>query len=229
MIRQTRGDRGPDDRSTPPAAGNGRKDDVFLGVLDAAGDALQDAGLPYLFIGGIASSVWGRQRWTHDIDLFVREMDASSALEALAGKGFDTVEEAPHWLFKAYRDDILVDLIFRSTRDILLDDEMLRRASRVEFQGRVIPLAPPEDVIVMKAIAAAEDTPRYWYDALAIIGQGELDWDYLLRRARQHGPRRILSLLLYAHSDDQLVPLEVIEDLFRAIAPERLGPVEGSA
>ena len=32
---------------------------------------LDRAGLPYLFIGGIASSVWGRQRWTDDIDLFV--------------------------------------------------------------------------------------------------------------------------------------------------------------
>lgn len=66
----------------------------------------------------------------------------------------------------------------------------------------------------MKAVAADEDTPRYWYDALGIIAHGDdLDWDYLVRRARQHGVRRILSLLIYAQSNDLVVPSAPIAEL----------------
>ena len=75
----------------------------------------------------------------------------------------------------------------------------------------------PEDLVVMKAIATSEDTPRYWYDAVAIIAQTELDWDYLVTRAKQHGARRVLSLLLFADSLDLVVPPGPVETLFDAI------------
>jgi hypothetical protein len=73
----------------------------------------------------------------------------------------------------------------------------------------------------MKAVAASEDTPRYWYDAIAMIGQTELDWEYLVSRARQRGARRILSLLLFADSVDLVVPPEPIESLFEAVGSRR--------
>ena len=182
---------------------------------------IERIGVPYMSIGGIASCVWGRARWTHDIDFFVRSEDARTVLDALADAGFAATEEYPHWLYKAFKDDVLVDVIFRSTRDILMDDEMIRRALLLDFRGRTLPIAPPEDVLVMKAIASGEDTPRYWYDALAITANSsELDWDYLLRRARQHGARRVLSLLLYAQSNDQVVPSWAVEELFEAISTD---------
>ena len=182
---------------------------------------IERIGVPYMSIGGIASCVWGRARWTHDIDFFVRSEDARTVLDALADAGFAATEEYPHWLYKAFKDDVLVDVIFRSTRDILMDDEMIRRALLLDFRGRTLPIAPPEDVLVMKAIASGEDTPRYWYDALAITANSsELDWDYLLRRARQHGARRVLSLLLYAQSNDQVVPTWAVEELFEAISTD---------
>ncbi len=195
-------------------------EEAFLRVLDEARSVLDGLEIPYMSIGGIASSVWGRARWTHDIDFFVRPEDAARVLEALESAGFDTREEYPHWLYKAFKEDVLVDVIFRSTRDILMDDEMVRRVVLTDFRGRTLPVAPPEDVVVMKAIASGEDTPRYWYDALAIIANTpDMDWEYLLRRARQHGARRIMSLLLYAQSNDQVVPPQVVAELFETIAP----------
>jgi hypothetical protein len=44
-----------------------------------------------------------------------------------------------------------------------------------------------------------------------------MDWDYLLHRAKQHGARRVLSVLLYAQSNDLTVPNATIRDLFDAI------------
>ena len=191
--------------------------DLFLTVLDEALGALEDAGIAYVLIGGIGSAVFGRDRGTRDIDLFVRPEAARKVLTVLDERGFETEEFAEHWLFKARKHGVLVDVIFRSTRDILLGEEMLERSRMMPFRDRMLRVAPPEDLVVMKACAASEDTPRYWYDATAIVAQTELDWDYLVARARQHGPRRLLSLLLFASSIDIVVPSEPIETLYEAI------------
>jgi predicted nucleotidyltransferase len=192
--------------------------DLFLRVLDEAMDALNDAHIQFLFIGGIGSAVYGRDQGTRDIDVFVRPETARKALDVLDARGFETREVYEHWLSKAIKDGVLVDVIFRSTRDILLGEEMLERSRTMPFRGRMVPVAPPEDLVVMKASAMSEDTSRYWYDAAAIIAATELDWDYLVARARQHGARRLLSLLLFATSIDIVVPSGPIESLYEAIA-----------
>lgn len=195
--------------------------DLFLRVLDDALDALGRARIPFLLIGGIGSAVYGRDQGTRDIDVFVRPETARRVLDVLDARGFDTKEVAERWLSKATKDGVLVDVIFRSSRDILLGDEMLARSRVMPFRGREVPLAPPEDLIVMKACAMSEDTSRYWYDAVSIIAHSELDWDYLVARAREHGARRLLSLLLFATSLDIVVPPEPIETLCEAIGTGR--------
>jgi predicted nucleotidyltransferase len=208
------------DTASKKASNHGDGDRLPL-VLDETMAALREAGIQFLLIGGVGSCVFGRDRGTRDIDVFVRPETAEDALAALAARGFRTKKEYEHWLYKAWKDDVLVDVIFRSSRDILLDQEMLDRARMVTFRGREVPVAPPEDLVVMNAIAASEDTPRYWYDAIAMIAQTELDWDYLVARARQRGARRILSLLLFADSVDLVVPPEPIEALFEAVGSRR--------
>ena len=195
--------------------------DLFLRVLDEALDALHTADIPFLLIGGIGSAVYGRDQGTREIDVFVRPETSRRVLEELGARGFETKEVAERWLSKAMKDGVLVDVIFRSTRDILLGDEMLRRSRVMPFRGREVPLAPPEDLVVMKACAMSEDTSRYWYDAVSIIAHSELDWDYLVARAREHGARRLLSLLLFATSLDIVVPSEPIETLYDAIGAAR--------
>jgi len=195
--------------------------DLFLRVLDEALDALGKAGIPFLLIGGVGSAVYGRDQGTRDIDVFVRPETARKVLEVLGAWGFDTKEVAERWLSKAIKHGVLVDVIFRSSRDILLGDDMLARARVMPFRGRMVPIAPPEDLIVMKACAMSEDTSRYWYDAVSIIAHTQLDWDYLVARAREHGARRLLSLLLFATSLDIVVPSEPIETLHEAIGRGR--------
>lgn len=195
--------------------------DLFLRVLDEALEALSTADIPFLLIGGIGSAVYGRDQGTRDIDVFVRPETARRVLEVLESRGFETKEVAERWLAKAMRHGVLVDVIFRSTRDILLGDEMLDRSRVMPFRGRKVPLAPPEDLVVMKACAMSEDTSRYWYDAVSIIAHSELDWDYLVARGREHGARRVLSLLLFATSLDIVVPSEPIETLYDAIGAGR--------
>jgi hypothetical protein len=61
-----------------------------------------------------------------------------------------------------------------------------------------------------------EQTPRHWGDALGVIADSELDWDYLARRARK-GARRVLALLLYAQSNDLVVTDETVRALFDSL------------
>jgi hypothetical protein len=180
-------------------------------------DALRAIDIRALFMGGLATQAQSRPRPTDDLDLLVHPEDVCDLLHHLAERGFHTEETDPRWLYKAYRHGVLVDLIFRSTGDIYLDDEMLEHATEREVKGEKIRLVSPEDLAVIKAIAAAEYSAHHWYDALAIIARHDLDWDYLLARARRHGPRRILSLLLYAESNDMAVPAEAIERLHHVV------------
>src|SRR5437899_191278 len=76
-------------------------EEALLRALDESQEALEHGGVPFLVMGGIASAILGRPRWTRDIDLFVRLEDAGKALETLADAGFETWVEDQHWLAKA--------------------------------------------------------------------------------------------------------------------------------
>jgi hypothetical protein len=178
--------------------------------------ALEDAKVPYLLVGGLASSLLGRPRCSADIDVLVRPGDAGRAIETLREAGFATEETNPHWLYKATRQGVLVDVLLKGPRDLHLDEEMMARSRVVELMGRLVRVIPPEDLLMMKILVHDEETPRHWHDALGIVAKGEIDWEYLLRRSRI-GSRRLLSLLLYALSIDQLVPEWAVEVLYEQI------------
>ena len=143
----------------------------LLAVLDEAVAALRGADITFLLMGGLATSVLGRGRGVTDIDLFVRDRDVGATLAALEMSGFETMVVSPNWLAKGFKDGVLVDVISRSTHDITLTDEILERAIEVDVHGRRLPCVSPEDLIVMKAVATTEDTARYWYDALSLLGR----------------------------------------------------------
>ena len=189
---------------------------TLLAVLADAQDALKERDIPFVLIGGIPSAVYGRPRATKDLDLFVRPEDKDDALEALAEDGFDTDKKEPEWLYKAAKKDVLCDVIFRAEGDFYLDDEMIERAVTSDYMGTEVVLVPREDLIIMKVVAHAEETSHYWHDALALLLSGDLDWAYLVDRAR-HGTKRLLSLLIYAQSSDFLVPDDVITKLDRKV------------
>jgi predicted nucleotidyltransferase len=178
--------------------------------------AIERAGIRYVLIGGLASTLLGRPRYTRDIDLLVREPDALPTLAALAGAGFETEETNPAWIYKARKHDVTIDVIFWLKGDVYLDDEMLARARRLELAGTPVSVMPPEDLIVVKAIVHDEQNPHHWHDALGVVAECELDWEYLAARAR-HGARRVLALLVYAQANDLIVTDEAVRALYESV------------
>jgi predicted nucleotidyltransferase len=195
--------------------------DRFDRVLGQTVEAMDESGLRYMFIGGIASGGLGRPRSTRDIDIFVMPEDAELSLRALAKKGFRIERTDPSWLYKAFKEGILVDVIFKSKGEIYLDNEMYERSITAQFHGKRLRLVAPEDLLIIKAAAHSELTPGHWHDATALLSHASLDWPYLILRARR-APRRVLSLLLYAQSNDIWVPNAVIYELYEGLFGERV-------
>lgn len=193
--------------------------ETFYEVLDEALAAAELSGAPYVLMGGIATTARGGHRFTHDIDIFCKPLDAEKILDALAEAGFRTEKTFPEWLFKGFKNDVMVDVIFQSSGPVFLEDEMIERSMMIPFNGRQVRALSPEDLFVIKALVLNDHTlamdkkaMRHIHDLLSILRSSELDWDYLLKRARR-GPRRVLGLLLYAQSLDLLVPNRVVKTM----------------
>lgn len=205
-------------------------EETFLRVLRELLAAVEAAGITYALIGGIASTVLGRKRLTHDIDIFVSPDDAHRALAVMRELGYATQRTDPNWIFKGFCDGVIIDVIFKSSGGVFLDDEMRQRVQRLSFHDIPVCVAPPEDLLVMKAIATDEDSPRHWHDALGLLAGGDVpfDWEYLVQRARR-GVRRVLSLLLYAQADDLPVPAHVVPQLYDLLHDRSDAEQAGSA
>jgi predicted nucleotidyltransferase len=211
-------------RTIPPPQASARQTemgDAFDRVLFAALDSLLSISVPFALIGGIAASGLGRPRSTHDIDIFIRPDDAEAAIEALARGDFEVERTDPRWLFKGWKEGMMVDLIFKSQGDIYFDTEMHEHTRLIKYHGREIPTVSPEDFIIIKAAVHSEVGPHHWHDALAVLSHAHVDWNYLIHRARR-APRRILALLIYAQSNDIWIPNHVIIELHQNI----FGPVQ---
>jgi predicted nucleotidyltransferase len=196
---------------------------AFVEVLDEVLAAFVPTKVPYVVIGGLAITAQGGHRYTHDIDIFCKKPDAPTLLEALAKNGFETQEVNPEWLYKGFKRNVMVDIIFKSVGPVMLEDAMLERSSMIEFKGRQLPVLSLEDLFIMKALVFNEHSHsvdprciRHLIDAMSLLRVPNLDWEYILKRAHL-GPRRILGLLIYAQSLDLMVPAPVVRTLIEQL------------
>lgn len=205
----------------------GSEHESFARVLEEAIAALADADVDYVLIGGLSAFSYGRTRHTHDIDVLVRPERAQHALAALAKRGFRTEETFPDWLYKAFLDDVMVDVIFRCAGGISLDAEMLRHARNEPVGAITARVVSAEDLVRIKAAATSEAVPNHWYDALEVLAQAPIDWEYLVARASRKGVRRMLSLLAFAQSNDFGVPAWVLARLAEQVTCSQAGSPRG--
>jgi predicted nucleotidyltransferase len=185
---------------------------LLADVLDRAVAVADHLDIPYAVIGGVAGAVHGRPVRTKDVDVFVRPPDAKRLLDALATEGFETEEVNDTWLYKAHVDGVTVDVIFRSSAGLYLDDAMLARVVEGEFGGRKVRAISSTDLLLMLGLAASAEVSDYWFDAAELINHTDIDWEYLLERA-SWGPKRLLALMAFADSNGLSVPERVIREL----------------
>lgn len=178
--------------------------------------ALEESGIKYVVGGGIAVWAYGRRRETKDIDVFCRKKDAEAILSVLRSKGFRTEHSDDRWLYKAFRGDAMVDVIFENTRGKGTDDLMLDNARFAPINSHRFRIMSPEDLIYIKIISLIENSP-HWEDAFSIVinNYEKIDWQYLVDRSNNEA-RIMLSFLLYVDAalDKKVIP----ESIFRSLA-----------
>lgn len=137
----------------------------LLKTLIRPAEVLTGNGVPYCLVGGLAVSIVARPRTTEDIDLAV-DIDPArrDELESLLKEQFRAVQTKAHVLdFENARvwravlgveeheeGIIIVDFIFG---DNPVHRNASQHADQLGFSGTVIPVAKPEDLVVMKLLA----------------------------------------------------------------------------
>ena len=137
-------------------------------TLKKAAGALREADIPFLLGGGLAAWARGGPESDHDLDLLVRPHDAERALQALERAGLRPEKPPENWLYKAWDDDILVDVIFAPSGNTV-DDAMFDRAEDLEVNAVRMRVMSLEDLLVTK---------------LSALGEHEVDYESVLEIAR---------------------------------------------
>jgi Nucleotidyl transferase of unknown function (DUF2204) len=144
--------------------------------------ALDEAGIPFLIGGSLASWARGGPATTHDLDVMIRPADAEAAQEALVAAGMRPEDPPESWLLKAWDGDVLVDLIFEPA-GLTVDDELIAGAECANAAAMDFRVMAMDDVLYTKLNALNEhylDFSSLLQIARAVREQ--VDWDRLRER-----------------------------------------------
>jgi len=146
---------------------------------------LREREIPFALGGSMAAWARGGPVTQNDLDLMVRPQDADAALAALAEAGLRPERPPEEWLYKAWLDDVLIDLIFRPA-GLEIDDATLARADVLSVAAVATPVLALDDVLV--TMLCAIDEHALDYSRLVAIARSlreQIDWAQL--RARTGG------------------------------------------
>jgi hypothetical protein len=189
-------------------------------VYQEALTALNAAGVPYIVSGLYAVYEYtGIYRETKDLDLFFEPGRVVQGAEVLKAAGFETRLEQVHWLGKAFKDGVQVDLIYGIGNGLFLIDEGWYRHSRPGLLAATpVRIAPPEELIFHRLFISE----RHRWDMsdvahLMLMRGQELDWKRLVQRTGDHWRLLLAQIVLFDYvypGYRDRVPGEVRRDLF---------------
>jgi len=144
--------------------------------------ALDEAEVPFLIGGSLASWARGGPDTTHDLDVIVRPQDAKRAQDALAAIGMRAENPPEAWLLKAWDGDVLIDLIHQPA-GLTVDDELMANAECVNVAAMDFKVMAVEDVLFTKLNSLNEHYLDF-SSALQIARSVRelVDWDRLRER-----------------------------------------------
>jgi hypothetical protein len=124
-------------------------------ALRRAASALKANGPRFALGGSYALWVHGAPEPVHDVDLVVAESDVELAVTTLADAGFTIERPVEDWLFKAYIDGALVDVLHRHN-GVPVDAAMLDAAEVHDVLAIAMPVLPPMYVVTQKLLSLNE-------------------------------------------------------------------------
>ena len=144
--------------------------------------ALDEAQIPFLIGGSLASWARGGPASSHDLDVMIRPADARRAQEALVAVGMRPEDPPESWLLKAWDGEVLVDLIYEPA-GLVVDDDLIAGAECANAAAMDFRVMAVDDVLYTKLNALNEhclDFSSLLQIARAVREQ--VDWDRLRER-----------------------------------------------
>jgi hypothetical protein len=143
-----------------------------------------------LLLGGAfgLAAYTGNWRNTKDMDIYVRPRDREAMIDALTRVGFkDYYEQVPyvrHWIYRAWKDGCIVDLIWAmANQRAEVDEEWFERAEEIRVRSETLGVVPPEELLWCKLYVLQKDRCD-WPDVMTLIHamEQQIDWDHLVYR-----------------------------------------------
>ena len=195
--------------------------------------ALREAGVPFMLCGSMAC--WARggpEPFTKDVDFCVRPGDAERALQALADAGM-TIDRPPEgWLYKAWDQEVLIDLLF-CPANVPVTDKAFEHADELLVMSVPMHVAAIDDIMATKLLALNEDSidlKQLLQIARALREQ--IGWAALLKRTRDSPYAlaffTLVEQLAIVDADDLAGADDVPREALPAPLPEHLDAPQGA-
>ncbi len=144
--------------------------------------ALREHEVPFMLGGSMAAWARGGPQPKKDIDLMVGRGHAERALQVLADAGMRVERPPEEWLYKAWNDDVLIDVIFGPS-GLEVTDEVLARADTIPVMSVATPVMGIEDMLITMLFSMDE----HCVDYAAVIAitrslREQIDWPSLRSR-----------------------------------------------
>lgn len=169
---------------------------TLLRTLTRVVSTLHRHDIKFAVTGGGAVYARGGPRTEHDIDILLKQSDATAAQNALVSAGMRRENPPEDWLTKVYDEGLLVDLIFRpNQRDVT--DKMLDRAEPLRIGPTEAPVVTATDLMVDKLLVLGPH--RCDYTPLLPVARAlreQVDWAQVAREVRDSPYARALLRLL---------------------------------
>lgn len=162
--------------------------------------------IPYIITGGMAVSVWGRPRFTADIDIVVELMPKNTgplARELLKiDKDVYVSEEAMHEALTRKGEFNFIDPNSQLKVDFWIakdgfNKQEIKRAITKKIDGKKVNFVSPEDLILSKLLwFQASQSTRQLEDIKSVLAITKVDIRYVKNWAEKQGTTEILNDLL---------------------------------
>jgi hypothetical protein len=190
-------------------------DAQILLTLKEFTDTLDQLAIGYAIGGSIASSVYGKVRFTEDADITVEpfESRADNLFELLKPTYYISKEAMYHALSKRSSFNIIhlenafkIDVFVRKDTDF--QKQLVPRSKPLQLSESLpkpLSVVSPEDIILLKLqwYQAAAGSERQWNDVLGVLAvrAEKLDFDYLNKWAACLGISELLAKARRCFSD----------------------------
>lgn len=172
-------------------------------TLKKVAKILQKLKIPYFVTGGVAIVIWGRPRYTADIDIIIelKKEKVKELVSVLKNKGYideDMVREAlihrSEFNFIDNQTSLKVD--FWILDNSAFDRSRLKRAKTRKIFGQKVIFSSPEDLILKKLLwfkdSGSNRQLEDIHSVMAII-KNKLDFNYLRKWAKKQNTLELLE------------------------------------